>query len=164
LELAVTTYELSLFVHITAAVVGLGATFAESLNYAVAIRLDARLLPDKHARGLAINRYLALPTLAVLLGTGLYPASEAGFELGDVWLSAALAIVLALALMIAIYFLPEDRRLLVLLERDIGASPEGTVHLSNEYQRRVLREETLGAVAGLMVIAAILLMVTKPGL
>jgi uncharacterized membrane protein len=100
----------------------------------------------------------------VLVGTGLYQTSEAGFELGDFWLSGAITIVLALAVMIAVYFVPEDRRLLALVERDIRASPEGEVQLSSEYRRRVLREEILGAVAGLMVIAAIFLMVTKPGL
>jgi uncharacterized membrane protein len=164
LDLSVTTYELSLFVHITAAVAGLGATFAESLTYAVATRLDPRLLPYKHAIQLAINRYLALPALAVLVATGLYQTSEAGFELGDFWLSGAITIVLALAVMIAVYFVPEDRRLLALVERDIRASPEGEVQLSSEYRRRILREEILGAVAGIMVIAAIFLMVTKPGL
>jgi hypothetical protein len=66
--------------------------------------------------------------------------------------------------MIAVYFVPEDRRPLALVERDIRASPEGEVQLSSEYRRRVPREEILGAVAGLMVIAAIFLMVTKPGL
>jgi uncharacterized membrane protein len=164
MELAITSYELSLFIHITAAVAGLGATFAESLTYSAAMRLDARHLPVKHGLQLAINRYLALPALVVLLATGLYQASEAGFELGDFWLSAALAIVLVLALMIAAYFIPEDRRLLAIVKRDIAASGDGQVSLSEEYQRRVLREEILGAIAGILIVAAVFLMVTKPGL
>jgi uncharacterized membrane protein len=159
-----TSYELSLFVHITAAVAGLGATSAEALTYGVAKRLDARHLPYKHALQLAINQYLALPALVVLLVTGLYQADEVGFELGALWLSAALGIVAALALMLIAYFIPEDRRLQAMAERDIAASGTGQVALTDEYLRRVRREEIVGAVAGLMVVAVVFLMVTKPGL
>jgi uncharacterized membrane protein len=164
MELAITSYEFSLFIHITAAVGGLGATSAEALTYGVAKRLDPRHLPYKHALQLAINRYLALPALAVLVATGLYQADEAGFELGRFWLTAALAIVAVLALMLGAYFIPEDRRLLRLAERDIAASGGGEITLSDEYRRRAHREEILGGVAGLMVVAAVFLMVTKPGL
>jgi uncharacterized membrane protein len=164
MELAVTTYEVSLFIHITAAVVGLGATSAESLTYAAAMRVGARHLPYKHTLQLAINQYLALPALLVLLATGLYQASEAGFELGSLWLTGAMAILAVLAAMIVVYFIPEDRRLLAIVQRDIAASEEGALELSREYLRRVRREEVLGGLAGLLVVAAVFLMVTKPGL
>jgi uncharacterized membrane protein len=163
-QLAVTTYELSLFVHVTAALVGLGATFAESLTYAAAMKLDPRHLPYKHGLQLTINRFLALPAVVVVLATGLYQASEAGFELGSVWLSGAMAILALFAAMIVAYFIPEDRRLLVIVERDIAASEGGEVALSDEYRRRVRREEILGGFAGLLLVAAVFLMVTKPGL
>lgn len=164
MELAVTTYELSLFMHITAAVGGLGATFAEAITYATAVRLDPRHLPYKHSLQLAINKYLALPALVVLLATGLYQADEAGFELGRLWLVGAMSIVALLAVMIVAYFIPEDRRLQAILGRDIAAFEGGEVTLSNQYLHRVRVEEVLGAVAGLLVIAAVYLMVTKPGL
>jgi hypothetical protein len=45
MPLAVSSYELSLFVHITAAVIGLGVTFAEAFTYPVAMRLSPRFLP-----------------------------------------------------------------------------------------------------------------------
>lgn len=164
MQLAVTTFELSLFVHITAAIVGLGATFAESLTYAAAVRLDPRHLPYKHALQLTINRYLALPAVVVILVTGLYQASEVGFELGRFWLVGAMAILAVFAGMIVAYFIPEDRRLLAIAQRDIDAAGDGELTLSEEYLRRVSREEMLGVVAGLLVIAAVFLMVTKPGL
>jgi uncharacterized membrane protein len=163
-ELAVTNYELSLFIHISAAVGGLGATFAEAITYATAVTLDSRHLPYKHSLQLAINKYLALPALVVLLATGLYQADEAGFELGRFWLVGAMSIIALLAMMIVGYFIPEDRRLQAIVERDIAAFETGEVALSNEYLRRVRVEEVLGAVAGLLVMAAVYLMVTKPGL
>jgi uncharacterized membrane protein len=164
MELAVTSYELSLSIHITAAVGGLGATFAEGITYATAVRLDPRHLPYKHSLQLAINRYLALPALVVLLATGLYQADEAGFELGRFWLVGAMSIVVVLALTLGAYFIPEDRRLQAIAERDIAASGSGELVLSSEYRRRVRIEAVAGTVADLLVIAAVFLMVTKPGL
>jgi hypothetical protein len=137
MELAVTSYELSLFIHITAAVAGLGATFVEGITYATAVRLDPRHLAYKHSLQLAINKYLALPALVVLLATGLYQADEAGFELGRFWLVGAMSIVALLAVMIVAYFIPEDRRLQAIAERDIAASGSGEAALSAEYRRRV---------------------------
>jgi uncharacterized membrane protein len=160
----VTTYELSLFRHITAAVVGLGVTFAEAFTYPVAMRLDPRYLPYKHRFQLAINQFLALPALVVVLATGLYQASEAGFELADFWLTGAMTIVLLLAGMLGAYFIPEDRRLQAMVERDIAASGGGDVALSAEYRRRVRWEAALGTLADLLVITAVYLMVAKPGL
>jgi hypothetical protein len=76
--LGVTIYEVSLFIHITAAIASLGVTFAEGIIYPVAMRLDPRYLPLKHRLQLAINLFLALPALVVVLATGLYQVSEAG--------------------------------------------------------------------------------------
>lgn len=164
MPLGLTSYEASLFIHITAAIVGLGATFVEMLTYPVAIRLDRRFLPFKHGLQLAINGFLALPALVVVLATGLYQVAELGYQLGDFWISGALAIVLALAVMVGAYFIPEDRRLRRMVERDIAASGSGEVALSPEYQRRVRIESGMGIVADNLVIAAVYLMVTKPGL
>jgi uncharacterized membrane protein len=160
----VTSFELSLFIHITAAIVGLGAAFVEGFTYPVAKMLDPRQIPFKHRLGLAINLVLVLPALVVLLATGLYQADEVGYELGAFWLTGAMAIVAALALMVIAYFIPEDRRLLRIAERDIAASGGGEVTMSAEYERRVLIESIAGVVADLLVIAAVYLMVTKPGL
>ena len=164
MPLGVTNYEFSLFVHITAAIVGLGVTFAEAFTYPVAMRLDARFLPYKHRFQLAINQFLALPALVVVLATGLYQVSELDLELGDFWLSGSMTIVIVLAVMLGAYFIPEDRRLYAMVVRDIDASGSGEIALSDEYRRRVRLEAALGTLADLLVIAAVYLMVTKPGL
>jgi uncharacterized membrane protein len=162
--LAVTDYEVSLFLHISAAVVGLGVTFAEGLTYPVALRMGARFLPYKHRLQLAINVFLAFPALVVVAATGLYQVSEFDYELGDFWLSGSLTIVIVLALLLAAYFIPEDRRLQAMAERDIEAANGGEVVVSDEYRRRVRIEAAVGTFADLLVLAAIYLMVTKPGL
>jgi uncharacterized membrane protein len=164
MPLAVTTYEVSLFLHITAVVVGLGATFAESFTFPVAMKLDPRHLPYVHRLQLAINQFLTTPALVVILATGFYLVADADFDLGDAWLSASFAIVIAIGGLLGGYFIPADRRLAAMVEGEIAAAGQGEIVLSEEYQRRARTEGIAGAVTGLLVVVAIYLMVTKPGL
>jgi ABC-type amino acid transport system permease subunit len=128
----VSGYDVSLFLHITAIVIGLGSTFAEGLTFPVAMRLDPRHLPYKHRLQLAVHRFLTLPALVVVLATGFYQVAELDSHLGEFWLSGALAIVIVLAGLIGAYFIPEDRRLEAMVKRDIAASGGGAVSLSDE--------------------------------
>jgi uncharacterized membrane protein len=162
--LAVTSYDLSVFLHITAVVVGFGATFAESITFPVAMRLDKRHLPYVHRLQRAINSWFTGPALLVVLATGFYQVSERDFEFGDFWLSGSMTIVLILGAILGAYFIPEDRRLQAMAERDIAASGAGEVELSEEYLRRSRREGMIGALTGVLIVVAIYLMVTKPGL
>lgn len=160
---ALTGYSVSLFVHITAVVVGLGATFAESVMFPLALSVDKRHLPYVHRLGLAINQRLATPALAVILATGIYQTIDGKWDFGDAWISATMAIVLALGGLTGAYFIPNDRRLATMAERDIAASGDGEIVLSDEYQRQARKIGAVGALAGLLVVVAVFLMVTKPG-
>jgi uncharacterized membrane protein len=162
--LAVTSYDLSVFLHITAVVVGFGATFAESITFPVAMRLDKRHLPYVHRLQRAINSWFTGPAMLVILATGFYQVSERDFEFGDFWLSGSMTIVLILGAILGAYFIPEDRRLQAMAERDIAASGSGEVKLSEEYLRRSRREGMIGALTGVLIVVALYLMVTKPGL
>jgi len=160
---AVSAYELSLFLHITAVVVGFGATFAEAIMFPVAMRLDPRHLPYVHALQLAINRYLATPALLIVLITGLYQVSEGNWELGSFWISATFAIVIIIGGLLGAYFVPADRRLGAMVTRELEAAGDGPVTLSDEYQRGARTEGVIGTVTGLLIVIAIFLMVTKLG-
>jgi uncharacterized membrane protein len=162
--LAVTSYEFSLFLHITAVVVGFGATFAESITFPVAMTMDKRYLPYVHRLQRTINQWFTGPALLLILVTGFYQVSDADLELGDFWLSGSMAIVLILGALLGAYFIPEDRRLEAMAKRDIAASGDGEVQLSQEYLRRSRREGMVGGLTGLLIVVAIYLMVTKPGL
>ena len=164
---AVTGFEISLFLHITAVVVGLGATFAEALAFPVAMKLSPRHLPYVHALQLAINRMLASPALLVIVVTGIYQVDKGGYSMGDAWISATLAIAIVLGGLNGAYFIPADRRLGPMVQREIDALGPGEIKLSDlspEYQRRGRMEGVVGTIVGLLLIAAIYLMVTKPGL
>jgi hypothetical protein len=159
--LAVTGYEISLWLHITAVVVGLGAIFAALIAFPVALGLDARHLPFVHALTLAINRWLATPALVVILATGIYQTVDGNWTFGSFWISATFAILIVLGGLIGAYFIPTDRRLGAVAARDVAGG--GDVVLSDEYQRAARTEGMVGALAGFLVIVAIFLMVVKPG-
>jgi uncharacterized membrane protein len=161
---AVTSFEVSLFIHITAAVVGFGATFAESIMFPVAMALDKRHLPYVHRLQLAINRYFAGPALVIVLLTGLYQTDKLDYSLGDFWLSASFTIIIVVGALLGGYFIPADKRLGPMVQAEIDAAGAGEVVLSDEYQRAARREGIVGTITGLLIVAAIYLMVTKPGL
>jgi uncharacterized membrane protein len=161
----VDAYNISLWLHISAVVVGLGATFAEAITFPVAMRLDPRHLPYVHRLGIAINRYLATPALAVIIATGVYQVAEdggRGWSFGDFWVSATFAIVIVLGGLNGAYFIPEDRKLEAMVAAEVAAGA-GEVALSDEYLRRSRNEGIIGAIAGILVILAVFFMVTKPG-
>jgi hypothetical protein len=155
----ITLYNLSVFVHVTAVVVGLGATFAESLLFPVAMRVGARHLPYVHRIQLAINQRLASPALGIVLLTGIYQTIDGDWGFGSFWISATFAIVIAIGALNGAYFIPTDRRLAAMAEREL----DGGGRLSDEYQSAARREGMIGALTGILVILAIFLMVTKPG-
>ena len=152
-------YELSVFVHVSAVVVGFGATFGEALLFPVAMKAGVRHLPFVHQVQLAINQRLASPALGLIILTGIYQTIDGDWGFGSFWISATFLIALILGGMNGAYFVPTDRRLGPLVQRDLdeGGQP------SEDYLRQARTEGIVGAVAGLLVIAAVFLMVTKPG-
>jgi uncharacterized membrane protein len=163
MPLAVTGSEISLSLHITAVMVGFGATFAESLLFPVAMKMSVRHLPFVHRVQLSINRYLATPALVVVLATGFYQVGEGDWDFGAFWISATFGIVIVIGGLIGAYFIPTDRRLGPMVERELAAAGQGEVVLSEEYQRAAKVEGIVGAVAGVLLVVAVFLMVMKPG-
>ena len=166
LPLAVTNYNISLFLHITAVMVGFGSTFAESIMLPVAVKAGVRNLPYVHKLQLAINQWLATPAMVVILTTGFYQVSEGNWDLGSFWISATLTIVIVIGGLLGGYFIPADRKLGPMVQGEIDALGDREItlaDLSEEYQRRGKMEGVVGTITGLLLIAAVYLMVTKPG-
>ena len=96
--------------------------------------------------------------MTVVLLAGLYLALDR-WSLGDPWISATFAILIVLFGLAGAVLTPGDRRLAELAERAAHAG-QGP---SAEYARAANRINALGGLALLLVIAAIFLMVAKPG-
>jgi uncharacterized membrane protein len=158
-------YNVSLFLHISAVMVGFGSTFALAIATPVALRLDPRHLPYVHELSLALSRYFASPALVVVLATGLYQVSDKSYpwDLSDGWISATFAILIVLGGLTGAFFIPSARRLKALAERDLAAAGTGPTTMSEEYNRLARLEEIVGPITGLLLVVAVFLMVTKPG-
>jgi uncharacterized membrane protein len=156
-------YNISLFLHITAVVVGFGSTFAEALMFPVALKAGTRHLPYVHRLQLAINTRFANPALAVIIVTGMYQTIDADWGFGKFWISATFLIAIVIGGINGAYFIPTDRRLAPMAEREIAAGGGGDVAMSEDYLRQARREGMIGALTGVLILVAIFLMVTKPG-
>jgi uncharacterized membrane protein len=155
---SITALSISVWIHVSAAVVGFGATFAEAVTFPLAMKLDKKHLPYVHRLQLFINQRLATPALVVILVTGFYQVSEGNWSMGDAWISLTLLIVIVLGGLLGGYFIPTDRKLAVQVEKELAAGGE----LSDEYLAAVRREGVFGTLTGILIIAALFLMVTKP--
>jgi uncharacterized membrane protein len=162
MSFAVQFYDFSVWLHVSAVVVGFGATFAEAIAFPLAMKVGVRHLPFVHRLGVAINQYMATPALALIIVTGIYQTADR-WEFGDFWISATFLIALVLGGLTGAYFIPGERRLAVQVEREIAAARDGEVVLSEEYQRLTRRMAMVGTLAGVLVLLAVFFMVAKPG-
>jgi uncharacterized membrane protein len=155
---SITALSISVWIHVTAALVGFGSTFAEAVTFQVAMKLDKRHLPYVHKLQLFINQRLATPALVVILVTGFYQVSEGNWSMGDAWISLTLLIVIVLGGLLGGYFIPTDRKLYDQVTKELAAGGE----LSQDYLAAVRREGVFGAITGVLIVVAVFLMVTKP--
>jgi uncharacterized membrane protein len=160
---AITAYDFSIFLHVSAVMIGFGSTFALSVVSPIALKLDPRHLPYVHQLSLVINRFFATPALVIVLATGFYQVSEGHWNFGTFWISATFAIVIVLGALAGAFFTPSAKKLKALSECDIAAAAGGPVTLSDEYNRRARLEAIVGPIAGLLLVVAVFLMTTKPG-
>jgi hypothetical protein len=152
-------YNLSLWLHITSAVVGLGATFALAVGFPLALRLDARYLPFVHHLSIEVSRKLAEPALALLVITGVYQGVKI-HSMDKPWLGITFVIAIVIGALQGAYFRPTDRKLAAMAEKELA---DGATTLSDDYQRQAQREGMMGVISGVLIVLAVLLMVTKPG-
>jgi hypothetical protein len=155
---AVTFYDVSVWLHVSAVVVGFGATFAESVTFPVAMKMDVRHLPFVHRLGIVINQRLATPALALIIITGIYQTADR-WEFSQFWISATFLIALILGGINGAYLIPGERRLLSQIETELAETGEP----SADYLRKARQMGMVGALAGLLVLLAIFFMVTKLG-
>ena len=155
---SISALNISIWIHVTAAVVGFGATFAEAVTFPVAMKLDKRHLPYVHKLQLFINQRLATPALVIILITGIYQVSEGDFSFGDTWISVTFLIVIIIGGLLGAYFIPTDRRLFDQVTKDLAETGEP----SKPYLADVRREGVMGTLTGILIVVALFLMVTKP--
>jgi uncharacterized membrane protein len=156
-------YAIVLFLHIAAAVIAFGATFAYPIIDVAIRRSDPRALPIWHEAQNQVGFKLITPGAIVVLITGFYMAADRWDEAGGVWFSAAGVIVLVLLGLGHGFFAPNARKLRDQARADLAAGADETGRMSAEYETLAKRTAMVGILASLLVLTALFLMVVKPG-
>lgn len=158
---AVTFYDVVLWLHLSSLVVAFGPTFAYGVYIAIASRDDPHSLPLIYRVLQRIDRsFVTIGGVLVLL-TGLYLASDR-WDFGYFFVAwGIIAIVVLLGLTHA-YFLPNERRAEQLARRDLDAARGGEARLGREYEQVSRGMARIGPIAGLIVVVTIYVMTAKP--
>ena len=154
-------YDVVVWLHVSAVVVGFGPTFAFGIYAAVMQRNHPRSIPAMLEAQSAVVRTLVTIGMVVILASGIYLAADR-WEFSDFFVIAGLVAILVLFALAHGFFEPNDRRAKELAERDIEAAGAGDVELSDEFNTVSGRSARVGALAGLIVILTIYMMAAKP--
>jgi uncharacterized membrane protein len=155
-------YDIVLFLHVTAVVLGLGPTFGYAFFQGFAERFFPRSIPTVMRAFGTVDRYLVVPGLLVILAGGVYLVLEGPWDWEDTFVSIGLLVVVVLVVMQFTVLSGIERKLAELSERDIAAAGSGEVELSDEYWAASKRSALFGSLAGVLVLIAIFFMVVKP--
>lgn len=158
---AVSFYDVVLWLHVSAVVVGFGSTFAYGIFLAVAARSHQRSLPGLLRAMQANDRSLVTIGGVLVLVTGLYLAASQ-WEFSDFFIGWGIVAVLVLLGLVHGYFVPNERRGAEAAERDIAAAGSGDVELGDGFARANGRLARMGTVVGLIIILTVYVMVAKP--
>lgn len=159
---AILFYDVVVAVHVMAIVIAFGVIFTYPVLYSYLVRNHPRAMPATHAAQDRIGKLVITPFASLALIAGVYLASDRDLW-GEPWVIVPLVILVALLGLGGAFFLPSERRLAELAERDIDAAADGAeVRFSDEYQRLLQRVAVIGALAAVLVLVATFFMVAKP--
>ena len=157
-------YNVVLFVHIAAVVLAFGVTFSYPIAMSAARKGYERHMGFFHRMQEVVGQRLVGPLGGLVLLAGLYLAIEGPYDFGDPWIGGTLLILIIILGVGGGYLGPRESRLAELADRDLAASPsDGAVRFSEDYERGFRQVRTVTLVLNALILIAIFLMVTKPG-
>lgn len=160
---AVQFYEVVVFFHILAVVIGFGPTFAYAVFATVA---GAEGLRASLAVERAILKWNVTGTtygMVVILLTGLYLVADGPWSFSDVFVSWGFLAILLLFGIVHGYFLPRERKLIAGLEAESeAAGADQTKKRSARLAAIDVEINRMGVIAGIAVVLTIYVMTAKP--
>jgi uncharacterized membrane protein len=140
-------------IHVLCAIVALGANLTYPLWQLRAERSPEHL-PFTLRSIYALDTYVANPAYVLGLLTGVGMAWLADYDFGMLWLSGALGLFALIGILGFGFYTPGLRRQIAVLDQFGLASPA--------YQRIAKRQNAIGGVLGILVLAIVFLMIVKP--
>jgi uncharacterized membrane protein len=159
----VTFYNVIVFIHISAAIIAFGVTFAYPIVDAILHRPgNLQHLGWWHRVQGEMGQKLITLSASVLLVAGIYLGAAGPYDFGDTFVSIGIVIIVALLGMGGAFFAPRERKAAEIAERDIAAAAGSEVKLSSEYEAVAQQLRIGGIIASVLVLLAVFLMVNKP--
>ena len=159
--LAVSFYDVVLWLHITAVVVGFGSTFAYAVIPQWVAANAPRAVPGL-MRGMRANdRSLVTIGGVIVLLTGIYLAADR-WEFSDFFVGWGILAVIVLLGLTGAFFIPNETRAADAADRDIERSGSGPVEFGPEFEQASRKLLAMGPVAGLIIVITIYVMAAKP--
>ncbi len=150
--LAITFYDVVLWVHVMAVVVTFGVTFTYPLWFAYLQRASAAERAGLHGLQATIGKRIIGPGTLVILLAGAYLASDRDLW-GEAWVVVPLVILVVLGGLGGAYFGPREERLSALAR---AGDEDG-------YRSLLGRVRSVGYLSSALVLVAAFFMVTKLG-
>lgn len=161
---AVRFYDVLVFFHVAAVVIGFGPTFAYALFQAVAARsgvtaslATSRAVVTWNMTGLTI-------CMVIVFLSGMYLASyESYWQLSDFFISWGFLVMLILFALVHGFFVPREKRVISMLEEE-AAKPGATesAELPATVAERYSQIGKVGVATGILIVLTIYVMVAKP--
>lgn len=156
-------YNIVLFIHITAAIVAFGITFAYPLIDAILRRpANRKHLAWWHETQVDLGRKLITGSGTLLLLCGIYLAATGNYTFKQTFVTIGLVLIIVLLGMGGALFAPTERKLAEAAARDIAAAGDGEVALSADYEALANRVKIYGITANVLILIAVFVMVMKP--
>ena len=161
MPVAVTGYDIALFVHVAAVVLAFGPTFGYAFFQTVTERTNPHGVPTMWRATEMTTNFLVTPAAVLALASGLYLTIDL-WEFSDLFVNVGLIAIIVLLGLAHGYFNPQGRRALELAERDISAAGTGEVAFSDDYWTVSKRIAQVGTLAGIIILVTIFFMTVKP--
>ena len=158
---AVTFYDVVLWLHISAVIVGFGSTFAYGVLATFAAKDNPRSMPSVLAGIMANDRSLVTFGGLLVLVTGFYLVIDR-WDFGEFFIGWGIIAVLFLLGITHGYLLPNERRAKAAAERDIERAGSGPVEFGEQFNKANGNFAKVGTVAGIVVVLTVYVMTAKP--
>jgi uncharacterized membrane protein len=158
---ATSAYDVVLAVHVMAVVIAFGWTFALPVVFAVASKRDPRSLPVLHRIEYTVSRVILNPALLVILGAGIYMASD-GHHWSEFFVQWGIGAVVVIGALVGSVLIPAAKRAEEAARADLQGFSGGEFQPGEAYRVATRRLNVVGSAASLLVLLTILFMAIKP--
>ena len=160
--IAMSIYNLVLWIHVAAVVIAFGAPFIYPLILARITANNPEALPGVYNAMVHAGRTLISGAYLVLFLAGAYLATD-----GDLWsaswVSASLLILIVVIGLSHGVSLPTEKKLSAMASEELAArGAGGAITFSAEYEQSYRKLNVVGAITNVLVLIALLLMVIQP--